>query len=69
MATIVGEVDNTFDDPRRRAPLITGEHDFTTITDTVARVAETPRPPRAWYIAFTIAATGQTCSQGAFSQW
>ncbi|MGI9013724.1 MAG: NrfD/PsrC family molybdoenzyme membrane anchor subunit [Phycisphaerales bacterium] len=46
--------DNTYDDPARRAPLIVGNHNFTTITDTVCQVIERPRPPRAWYIAFAI---------------
>lgn len=31
-----------------------GENAFARITDNVARIAEAPRPPRAWYIAFTI---------------
>jgi molybdopterin-containing oxidoreductase family membrane subunit len=31
-----------------------GDNAFQQITDTVARVAEAPKPPRAWYIAFAI---------------
>jgi molybdopterin-containing oxidoreductase family membrane subunit len=46
--------DNTYDDPTRRAPLIVGGHDFTSITDVVSAVIERPKPPRAWYIAFGI---------------
>ncbi len=50
------EVDNTAEDPRRRAKLIqgvTGES-FHGVTEEVCKVAELARPPRAWYIAFTI---------------
>jgi len=47
-------------DPTRRAPLITGEHDFASITETVSRLAERPRPPLAWFVAFgvSVALTG-----------
>lgn len=48
---------NTWEDPRFRAPLVTGGLGYTEITDTVAAVVESPRPPRAWYIAFGISAT------------
>lgn len=44
----------TSDDPTRRAPLVLGDHDFESITDTVCGVVEKPKPPVAWYIAFTI---------------
>ena len=54
MASLVGEIDNTSDDPRVRAPLVVGDHDLASVTESVARVAEAPRPPRAWYIAFAI---------------
>ena len=32
-----------------------GDNPFAKITENVARIAETPKPPRAWYIAFGIA--------------
>jgi len=51
MASSVYERDNTVEDPRERAPLILGGHDFGSLTDTVCAVAEAPRPPRAWYVA------------------
>lgn len=55
MAAIVGgEVQNTLEDPRHRAPLVGPDMDFRTLTDAVSGVAEAPRPPRAWYIAFGI---------------
>ena len=57
MASTVGEIDNTLDIPGQRAALITGGHDFGSVTDAVAAVWEAPRPPRAWYIAFSISST------------
>ena len=47
-------IDNTFDDPTRRAPLILGHHTFSGVTAQVASVAEAKKPPRAWYICFAI---------------
>jgi molybdopterin-containing oxidoreductase family membrane subunit len=60
MAAQARELDNTLDDPRRRAPLVLGSNDFSTVTETVCGVVERPRPPRAWYIAFgfSLALTG-----------
>ncbi len=34
------EIDNTADDPRHRAPLVTGDNDLTSVTEIVAGVAE-----------------------------
>ena len=48
------ELDNTSDDPRRRAPLVLGSNDFTTVTETVCGIVERPRPPLAWYVALAI---------------
>jgi molybdopterin-containing oxidoreductase family membrane subunit len=47
-------LDNTADDPTQPTPLVLGDHDFTSITETVSSIAERPRPPRAWYIAFAV---------------
>ncbi|HKQ61871.1 MAG TPA: NrfD/PsrC family molybdoenzyme membrane anchor subunit [Candidatus Polarisedimenticolaceae bacterium] len=49
-------LDNTSDDPTRRAPLAPG-HDFTTLTERVCGVVEARRPPRAWYVAFAFSST------------
>lgn len=43
------------DDPTRRAPLVDGRQDFASVTETVCRIAERPRPPRSWYVAFMAA--------------
>jgi molybdopterin-containing oxidoreductase family membrane subunit len=54
------EADNTTNDPRFRAPLVTGNKNFTSITATVAGVMERPAPPKAWYVAlgFSLALLG-----------
>ncbi len=56
MAAITTPVDTTFEDPTRRAPLVTGDHDYSSVTDTVASIAEN-KTPRAWYIAFAISSS------------
>jgi molybdopterin-containing oxidoreductase family membrane subunit len=50
------EIDNTLDDPRHRATLITGAtgQSLHAVTEAVAGVAEAPHPPAAWYVAMTI---------------
>jgi molybdopterin-containing oxidoreductase family membrane subunit len=48
------EIDNTEDMPGRRAPLITGNQTYTSVTDMVCRVAEDPQP-RLWWILFGMA--------------
>ena len=52
MSTLV--IDNTFDDPTRRAPLVLNHDSFTSVTEDIARVSEARRAPRAWYVAFAI---------------
>jgi len=52
--TATKDVDNTATDPRCRPLLVLGEHDFTSVTDTVCGLAERPKPPRAWYVAFAL---------------
>ncbi|MGD8453876.1 MAG: polysulfide reductase NrfD [Phycisphaerae bacterium] len=56
--------DNTIDDPTQRPALVLGGHDLTTVTDLVCGIAERPKPPRAWYIAFAIS-TSATLMLGA----
>ena len=48
------EIDNTEDMPGRRAPLITGNQTYTSVTEMVCRVAEDPQP-RLWWILFGMA--------------
>jgi Ni/Fe-hydrogenase subunit HybB-like protein len=56
-AAVQLEIDNTSGDPQARPVLITGEpgQGFAEVTEAICRVAESPRPPKAWYVAFTIA--------------
>jgi len=49
-------LDNTTDDPRRRAPLVLNHTEFGFVTDTVCGVVERTTP-RSWYIAFAAALT------------
>jgi len=50
-APIALQPDNTTDDPVARAPLVIGHDGIRAVTDTVAAVAEAPKPPKAWYVA------------------
>ena len=50
---VPGEIDNTWNDPRQRAPLVVGDSaSFHAVTEKICCVAEAPRPPKAWYIGF-----------------
>ena len=59
MATVHSQYDNTWDDPKERAPLVVGGHDFKSLTDTVCKNTELPvwQTPRAWYVAFAISSS------------
>ena len=48
------EVDNTFEDPGRRAQLVLGGLDYGGVTENVTSLWEATRPPRAWYITLGI---------------
>lgn len=55
-AVAIPEIDNTANDPLRRAPLVTGRASFSSVTDSVCRIAEMTirETPRVWYVAFAI---------------
>jgi len=53
MSSIV--IDNTFEDPTRRAPLVLNHTEFGTVTDEVCWVNESPKPPLAWYVTLVVA--------------
>jgi len=61
MSTTVADslayLDNTADDPTRRAPLVVGDNDFSSVTEAVCRIPEQATTPRAWYVAFAVAVT------------
>ncbi len=46
--------DNTIEAPGTRAPLVLGDNDFASVTEKVCGIVERPKPPRWWYVAFTI---------------
>lgn len=50
------EIDNTDDNPLRRAPLVTGDNDFGTVTDKVTRIAMS-WPQLWWWPAFLFSLT------------
>lgn len=52
-AGTLGSVPEEWIDP----PWIEGNHDYKSVTDTVCRIAENPRPPLAWFISFAIASS------------
>jgi molybdopterin-containing oxidoreductase family membrane subunit len=51
----VRPLDNTTDDPRRRAPLVLGGHDFASVTDTVCGVVERRSLGKWWYASLAVA--------------
>jgi molybdopterin-containing oxidoreductase family membrane subunit len=69
MSSVV--LDNTHDDPTRRAPLILGGHDLTSVTEKVCGIIESPRPPRIWYVllAGSAALTGVLFAMIGYLIW
>ncbi len=49
------EIDNTSDIPGHRAPLITGNQTYSSVTEMVCSVAEAPQP-MLWYVLFGFSA-------------
>lgn len=47
-------LDNTLEQPGKRAPLVLGDQNLSSITERICGIVERPKPPRAWYIAFAI---------------
>ncbi len=54
--TAYGLADNSLERPDRRAPLITGGLDYDGVNEVISDLAESPKPPRIWYILFGISA-------------
>ena len=57
MSTITAAADNTIETPGHRAPLVLGHHDYSSVTQVVSQIAEVPKPPKAWYIAFAMSSS------------
>ncbi len=55
MATVNNYLDNTYDDPDHRAPLVLGGMTYKTVTETVVAPWESDKPPRIWYLLFATA--------------
>ncbi len=58
MATIpIDQLDNTWDDPQRRAPLVLGKTaSLANLTDAVCAPVESSHTPMAWYLGFAVSA-------------
>ena len=51
------DVDNTYNDPTKRSPLIIGEQDFHSVTEAVLATPEQARIHRNWWLCFAIASS------------
>jgi len=56
-STVSATIDNTIEQPGRRPTLVTGGHDYASLTDAVCQVTERPTTPLGWYIGFGISAS------------
>ena len=56
-AADLSSLDNTTDDPSRRAPLVVGGHDFHFVTEAVCGIVEKERTPLAWWVALAVSMT------------
>ena len=57
MASTIDQLaDNTYEDPSRRAPLITGGLDYEGVTEVVTDLAEAEKPPKIWYVLLGVSA-------------
>lgn len=53
MSTVTADLlNNTTETPGHRSPLVLGTNDNSSVTERICQIAESPKPPRAWYIAF-----------------
>ncbi|NNM27008.1 MAG: polysulfide reductase NrfD [Phycisphaerales bacterium] len=48
-------IDNTIEDPLHRPPLVLNHDNFTSVTEEICHVNESPKPPMAWYVTLGIA--------------
>lgn len=56
-STVSAPIDNTIEEPGRRPTLVTGGHDYASLTDAVCQVTERPKTPMGWYIGFGISSS------------
>ena len=58
MSALINDLmNNTHEVPGKRASLVLGGLNNSSITDRVCEIAEAPTPPRAWYIAFAVSSS------------
>lgn len=53
-SVLTSGIDNTYDTPGRRTPLVTGGHNYSAVTRMVSRISEEAQPT-VWWIAMGIA--------------
>lgn len=49
--------DNTGEDPRQRPQLVLAHQDFSSVTNEILNVNESPKPPKSWYLALAVSFT------------
>ena len=54
VTTAIREIDNTTNDPRQRTNLITGDNNFTTVTEKVCSIVEDPKTSQTWFVMFGV---------------
>ena len=58
MSTVTAELlDNSKELPGVRSPLVLGGHDNSSVTERICQIAESPKPPTAWYVAISISSS------------
>jgi Ni/Fe-hydrogenase subunit HybB-like protein len=55
MATVNPVIDNTYDDPAERTPLVLGGLDYAGVTDDVCKIWELEKQPKIWYLVLGLA--------------
>ena len=55
MTTVDALLDNTYDDPAERTPLVLGGLDYSGVTDEVCKIWELEKQPKIWYLVFGLA--------------
>ncbi|MBZ0254537.1 hydrogenase, partial [bacterium] len=54
VTTAIREIDNTTNDPGHRTNLITGDNNFTTVTEKVCSIVEDPKTSQTWFVMFGV---------------
>ncbi len=55
MTTVDALLDNTYDDPAERTPLVLGGLDYDGVTEEVCGIWELEKQPKIWYLILGVA--------------